>query len=204
MDGVDVFTARLLEGTSSDDVEALNDLGVDNVTSYRDKHNSSALHYAAGYGSIQTCQWLLDCGLDPATASPHNGRTPLHWAARNGHSETCRLLIGKSNGVVDLHAKGQVTPLQLAAWQGHLDTCRLLVSLGANPLFLNGKSFSSSSMEQKYRTNDCTAWHHQTDGHSILTSYGTARLGLWNCTLVGQVSKSSRRQPCAKLLCLVV
>ena len=138
---------RILEGISADDIEVLKELGVAAVVSLRDKHGSSAMHYAAGYGAVQTCQWLLDCGFDATIACPHKGRTPLHWAARNGHDEICRLLIlGKSHCKVDVQAKGQVTPLQLAVWQGRLDTCRLLVSLGADPRFINGESFFQSSL----------------------------------------------------------
>jgi len=130
----------VLEVIPSDDVDTLRQFGISAVLGYQDKHGSSILHYAAGYGAVETCKWLIDCGLDPATTSPSNGRTPLHWAARNGHTETCRLLVVLSCGNVDVQAKGQVTPLQLAVWQGHLDTCRLLVSLGADPLFVNGES----------------------------------------------------------------
>lgn len=123
----------------------------------RDKHGSTALHYAAGSGALETCRFLLTrtvattnvVPVDLTTiASTNTGRVALHWAARNGHTEICRLLVpvlttphndnGNAVRNVDVQAKGQVTPLQLAMWQGHLETAQVLVcELGADPHFVN-------------------------------------------------------------------
>lgn len=117
------------------------------VLSWKDKHGSSILHYAAGAGHVEMCQWILleaDCQKDfpLESTTPKNGRTPLHWAARNGHSAICQLLVRTQHHYhcpVDVLAKGDVTPLQLAVWQGHLQTCQVLVEeLGADPHFVNG------------------------------------------------------------------
>ena len=107
-----------------------------NLHSFRVKHGPTLLHYAAGYGHVAMCRYLLESSTTTNNSSTNdktnlnlllsksnnNERTPLHWAARNGHTSTCQLFIQDYQMPVDTLAKGQVTPLQLSMWQCHLDT----------------------------------------------------------------------------------
>ena len=133
---VTVSAAEIMSLASTNQCETLQTLEVAFVFQARDKYGSTALHYAAGGGALEACQYLIHTvAIDPYTTSSNNGRTALHWAARNGHSDICCLLARHVD--IDVPAKGQVTPLQLAMWQGHLDTCQCLVKGGANPHFVN-------------------------------------------------------------------
>jgi ankyrin repeat protein len=111
----------------------------DSIRKARDKHQSTALHYAAGAGHLEGVRYLvLVVKMDVDAACLKNGRSALHWAARNGHSHICQCLVQEFGAPVDALATGDVTPLQLAIWRCHLDTAKLLVEkLGANPHYIN-------------------------------------------------------------------
>ncbi|CAE7464433.1 unnamed protein product [Symbiodinium natans] len=60
-----------------------------------DHRGNGALHWAAGGGHVEVCEYLLrELGMDArGRTSKHHGRTALHWAARNGHTAVCELLL---------------------------------------------------------------------------------------------------------------
>uniref|UniRef100_A0A6B2LC02 Uncharacterized protein n=1 Tax=Arcella intermedia TaxID=1963864 RepID=A0A6B2LC02_9EUKA len=95
------------------------------------KHKSNALHWAAGGGHLETCQWLVQEVGIPITHTNKQGRNALHWSARMGHIPVATWCI--DNGVpVDSLTKDGSTPLQWAVWQGQEEMCRFLISKGAN------------------------------------------------------------------------
>eukprot|EP00039_Didymoeca_costata_P011277 m.157558 g.157558 ORF g.157558 m.157558 type:complete len:357 (+) comp15120_c0_seq10:279-1349(+) len=53
-----------------------------------DCHGSTALHWAAGCGHLEVCEYLVDVlqvnPQQPCEKGRADGRQPLHWAARNG------------------------------------------------------------------------------------------------------------------------
>ena len=110
------------------------------LSTFRDKNGSNLLHYAAGYGHLHICKFLLEQSIvtNVNESNTKNERTPLHFAARNGHIDVCKLLVMQYGANVDAQAKGQVTPLQLSIWQCHLQLSQCLVEeLGANVQFVN-------------------------------------------------------------------
>ncbi len=153
--------SKILQLASDNDCEALAVLDPSLVAQARDKYGSTALHYAAGSGAVEVCQFLV-VRVDPSVESNNNGRTALHWAARNGHTTICRLLA--CHIPTDVQAKGQVTPLQLAMWQGHLETCRVLLELGADPHFVNAWGCGVVHWLAKCPNYE---WNTDTKSHSL-------------------------------------
>ena len=61
----------------------------------RDQQGNTALHIAAGRGSLEAVQALLDSqeGFADVRHLDYQGRTPVHTAARAGHVEVLRVLL---------------------------------------------------------------------------------------------------------------
>jgi ankyrin repeat protein len=93
-----------------------------------DKLHSTALHYAALYGSPEAVRILLNAGADP-NAKNDQGVTPLVYAAYN--LEKTRMLVEKG---ADVNAAGSagITPLMIAASvHNNAETVRYLLAKGA-------------------------------------------------------------------------
>lgn len=73
---------------------------------------AAALRYAAGYGRVETVQFLLAKGADPGAAEP-DGQTALHWATFGPHVEAAQALLHHGAPVDARDATYQATPL---AW----------------------------------------------------------------------------------------
>jgi ankyrin repeat protein len=96
----------------------------------RDQAGSTLLHYAAGFGSLETMTRLLEAGAD-VNARNSRGSTPLHWAI---HDESkVRLLLARGAAVNQKQVEGR-TPLYLAPSLGNGgSTLALLLDHGADP-----------------------------------------------------------------------
>jgi len=97
-----------------------------------DKNGSSGLLWAAGFGHIDVCKYLVDeIGVDPVSGQTgrrgYNKRTPLHWSARNGQFEIVKWLLEEKKVQVDPLTEDGSTPFCLAAFQGHVEICKYLV-----------------------------------------------------------------------------
>ena len=96
----------------------------------KDLSGSTPLHHAAGFGTLETMEWLMEKGAD---LNPKNrlGSTPLHWAV---HDEAkVRLLLAKGAAVNDRQVEGR-TPLLMAALAGGTNrVLELLLDHGADP-----------------------------------------------------------------------
>lgn len=100
------------------------------VSDVLDTHGSSALHWAAGSGRLDTCRFLVEeCGMDPNLEQKKDGRTAMHWAARNGQTDVCEWLWATHGVSVDKPTRDGTTPFHWAVWQGHLETCRWLADV---------------------------------------------------------------------------
>ncbi len=95
-----------------------------------DPSKSTLLHHAAGFGTFETLQWLVDSGAE-VNAKNSRGSTPLHWAI---HDEAkVRLLLARGAGVNAKLSDGR-TPLYQAALLGDgRSILRLLLEHGADP-----------------------------------------------------------------------
>lgn len=77
------------------------------------RHNESALHFAAEKGHVQIAQELLKWGALADTKSRHTAMTPLMLAAENGQFEVVQLLVEESARRDAKNAFGK-TALELA------------------------------------------------------------------------------------------
>lgn len=101
-----------------------------------DRNGATALHWAAGAGSVLFVRYLVEtCQCNPnekqKAKRAFRGRTPLHWAARNGHLEVVKYLIAVG---VDIDATTQdgTTAFCWSAWQCHLDVMKFLSASAAD------------------------------------------------------------------------
>ena len=96
---------------------------------FRDGRGNSTLMYAAGVGSPQSMQIVLDSGGDPNLANDF-GATPLMWCA--GDAAKVRMLLAKG-AKVNVRSKLGRTPLEIAAaWDGSIEATRLMIEKGAD------------------------------------------------------------------------
>eukprot|EP00439_Symbiodinium_sp_Y106_P072229 s458_g13.t1 len=138
-------------------LRALVEAGSD-ATKATDHRGNGALHWAAGGGHVDVCEYLLhELKMDARMrTSKHHGRTALHWAARNGHSAVCALLLDAAgDDFVDAATDGGDTPLMLAAWQGHVPCCSLLVSRRADVHHTN--SWGCNAMHKASRMDGASS-----------------------------------------------
>ncbi|CAE7771868.1 unnamed protein product [Symbiodinium necroappetens] len=149
-----------LEAAQRGDLVALRALVVAgrDATKATDHRGNGVLHWAAGGGHVDVCEYLLhELKMDArARTSKHHGRTALHWAARNGHAAVCALLLDAAgDDFVDAATDGGDTPLMLAAWQGHVTCCSLLVSRRADVHHTN--SWGCNAMHKASRMDGASS-----------------------------------------------
>eukprot|EP01050_Picozoa_sp_SAG11_P024275 SAG11_NODE_5120_length_1658_cov_1.313663_1_plen_461_part_10 len=85
-----------------------------------DRHGCTALHWAAGGGHLELCQWLVaEAGVPAAIRQPKDGRNALHWACRNGRLVVARWLVEVCGVDPSLPTKDGTAPFHWAVWQEH-------------------------------------------------------------------------------------
>lgn len=95
------------------------------------KHEATALHWAAGIGRLEICKMLISHPNINFNLLDNDKRTPLNRAACNGRVEVVRLLleqepaIYKSVNAADLDGS---TPCHHACRNGHIEVLRLLLA----------------------------------------------------------------------------
>ena len=111
----------------------------------RDATHTSALHQAAGKGSLETVDCLVACKADVSCrAAGPSEHTPLFYAAQYGHADVAEHLIyaGADPSTCDV-SDGQAA-ISIAAEQGHLDVMKVLAAEGVRtvypPVYLCGLS----------------------------------------------------------------
>ncbi|XP_059183151.1 transient receptor potential cation channel subfamily A member 1b [Centropristis striata] len=94
----------------------------------KSKDKKSALHFAAQYGRLNTCQRLLETIKDSRLLNEgdERGLTPLHLASREGHTKVVQLLLRKG-ALFHSDYKGW-TCLHHAASEGYTQTMDILLS----------------------------------------------------------------------------
>ena len=91
----------------------------DTALAARDRHEASALHWAAGGGHLAVCELLVgELGWDPGQKQGKFGRSPMHWACRNGRLTAARYLAACGADPDARTGADGTTPLHLAVWQG--------------------------------------------------------------------------------------
>ena len=118
----------------------------------RDRHLSTAEHWAAGSGHLECLKYLHKvrdqiAGKESCVEKQkeqrkkirrRDGKTALHYAARNGHVECINYLIQVQGHAVDEKSGDGTTPFHLACFGGHIDAIKALIQKhGADPLLAN-------------------------------------------------------------------
>mmetsp|Transcript_1675 Transcript_1675/g.3559 ORF Transcript_1675/g.3559 Transcript_1675/m.3559 type:complete len:509 (+) Transcript_1675:154-1680(+) len=144
-------TPTTLKQSPSHVAEEVVESKVQKLLDSRDRHLSTAEHWAAGEGHLDCLQYLLELrhatkNADTTTASTtstiakrtkkirrRDGKTCLHYAARNGRNDCVAYLIDQCGFGVEEPSGDGTTPFHLACFGLHLDTIQLLRDKGANP-----------------------------------------------------------------------
>ncbi|XP_076866837.1 transient receptor potential cation channel subfamily A member 1b [Brachyhypopomus gauderio] len=107
-----------------------NMLGLNVSLSRKSREKKSALHFAAEYGRVNTCQRLLDTITDSRLLNEEEekGLTPLHLASRGGHTKVVDLLL-RRGALFQNDYKGW-SCLHHAAAEGYTKT--MVILLAAN------------------------------------------------------------------------
>ncbi|XP_078071627.1 transient receptor potential cation channel subfamily A member 1b [Mustelus asterias] len=94
----------------------------------------SSLHFAAGYGRLNTCKLLLQNINETKLLNEgdEKGMTPLHLAVQNGHTKVVQLLLRK--GALLLRDYKCWTSLHYAAFGGYTQTMEVLLQTDATLL----------------------------------------------------------------------
>ena len=105
----------------------------------------TALHWAARYGHLSVCQWLVRHGAD-VDAQMADGTPPLHWAVWQGRLAVCKWLVDDAGA--NLHALNTFgcNAFQWAAQSPStyaVDVCRWLRGCGLNAAVLNCNGHSA-------------------------------------------------------------
>jgi ankyrin repeat protein len=93
----------------------------------KDSQGTTALHWAAEFGSRELVAKLLAAGAD-RDAVDKDGATPLWLAVDGGHAHLVPLLVTPSNA--NLAKRGQGTPFSLAAAAGQAEAVAALLAAG--------------------------------------------------------------------------
>ena len=100
------------------------------VVHSKDAAGSTALHHAAGFGTLETIQLLLDNGAE-VNAKNRRSSTPLHWAI---HDEARVRLLLEHGAAINAKQVEDRTPLyQAAVLENGNAVLRLLLEKGGDP-----------------------------------------------------------------------
>uniref|UniRef100_A0A8C9Z3P5 Transient receptor potential cation channel, subfamily A, member 1b n=1 Tax=Sander lucioperca TaxID=283035 RepID=A0A8C9Z3P5_SANLU len=154
--------------------------------SYKSKDKKSALHFAAQYGRLNTCQRLLETITDSRLLNEgdergcnsmrfscdYKGWTCLHHAASAGYTQTMDILLSANLKLLDKTDEDGNTALHIAAREGHVAAVRLLLARGAElTLNKNDTSFLHEALQngRKDVVNNVIDSHRSAEALSLFT-----------------------------------
>jgi ankyrin repeat protein len=95
-----------------------------------DQGGSTALHHAAGFGTVAIMKMLIDHGADVNAKNDRNS-TPLHWAVAD--EAKTRLLLDSGANINARQADGRTPLYNMIGMENHNAVARLLLDRGADP-----------------------------------------------------------------------
>jgi ankyrin repeat protein len=135
----------------------------------RDRHLSTAEHWAAGGGHISCLKYLLslrqkyasrsekDSSGDGSNAKKtrrRDGKTCLHYSARNGHLECITFLVEEQGHSIDERSGDGTTPFHMACFGGHCKVAEFFLKQGANVHAVNDWGCSPAHWAGMTRSED--------------------------------------------------
>lgn len=127
------YTA-LMNATISENLEAMKlVLSKKPEINFTNKDNASAIHFAAGDGSLDRAQLLIDHGADTTLCSKSGSL--LHWSAGKGHTDMVKFLLDiESTKSIDINALNEdlVPAVILAASVGSDSCTEMLINKQCN------------------------------------------------------------------------
>lgn len=118
----------------------------------KDAEGVTALHRAAGNGSIETAAALLKRGADVNVRDNNTNATPLYWAAAAGQTDMARFLLERGAELNAQDVDGY-TPLDAATDAQAEDTLLLLLQRGA----VSGEMLNDPDATPSQPANACSA-----------------------------------------------
>ncbi|MGH9723293.1 MAG: ankyrin repeat domain-containing protein [Bryobacteraceae bacterium] len=129
---VDPKLKALIAATRAHDMRAAEKMVKSNaaILKAKDQGGSTALHHAAGFGTLSTMKLLIDKGAD-VNAKNDRDSTPLHWAVAD--EAKTRLLLERGANVNAKQADGRTPLYNLIAMENRSAVIRLLLDREADP-----------------------------------------------------------------------
>jgi hypothetical protein len=149
---------RLKEMVTEVKVSKLNDnhgdcrVAVWDLVDTRDRHLSTAEHWAAGGGHMSCLKYLLDLrqkylspsekdtsedGANVKRTRRRDGKTCLHYSARNGHLDGVKFLVEEQGNSIDEISGDGTTPFHMACFGGHCEVAEFFIGQNANVRAVN-------------------------------------------------------------------
>ncbi|CAH2043601.1 unnamed protein product, partial [Iphiclides podalirius] len=126
------------------------DVKLEQYVDITDEHGLTALHWAASYGQLNSCQDLVWSGADVNMRGPE-GETALHLAAAGGHHEVVKFLLNEGADA-DIQDDSGSTALMYAAAADFPYTCNELLIRGADLTLTNDYDQDAYTLTT---TNNC-------------------------------------------------
>jgi ankyrin repeat protein len=120
----------------------------------RDRHLSTAEHWAAGGGHMSSLKYLLDLrqshmsplekekntleeGSNVKRTRRRDGKTCLHYSARNGHLDGVKFLVEEQGSSIDEISGDGTTPFHMACFGGHCEVAEFFIGQNVNVRAVN-------------------------------------------------------------------
>ena len=124
---------------------------VEELLATRDRHLSTAEHWAAGGGHLACLRFLLEQKRGNGTNEPlskvrrRDGKTSLHYASRNGHLHCVRYLVEECGYSLSVASGDGTTPFHMACFGGNLDVAKYMIEKGSSSIATQANEWGCSA-----------------------------------------------------------
>ena len=129
---LDPKIAQVIAAVRSNDAKTVSDLiaASPELVKAKDLTNTTPLHHAAGFGTLEVMQLLLDRGAD-VNARNRRSSTPLHWALHD--VAKVRALVSRGAAIDAKTIEGRTPVYQASVLASGRAVLGVLLEKGANP-----------------------------------------------------------------------